>query len=153
MMKWIKIIDLLNEISLFEMAHRRRDVIRKVTDLSPLIFDNLIKLFVFESPENHNHWITEINGWLRQINILSIKPDSRKPSKQELFNWLILDSGPHYDEIFIDMQVRIWKKNEYKTIPLRDTNYSFILNKIFFILDSACKDIAAREFSSIADYL
>lgn len=138
---------------LFEMAFFRKDAKNQITSLSPLIFDHLLKLFVLESPENKNHWINEIDTWLRQIDKIYLKPYTKKPSKQDLYNWILFDSAPSYCIDYIDNTIRQWKRKDYKEIQVRDFDKQFTLNKIFSIIERVAKDISINKFETIEDYL
>ena len=147
------ILDRLNETTLFEMAHSRREVRQKVTDLSPQIFDNLVKLFVFDSPQNAPHWRSEIDTWLDQIDSLYLTPDKKKPSKNDLYTWIIFDSAPHYSEEFLRLRIRKWQATTYKNMPLHEFDAEYVLNKILSIINRVCDDMAHKNFISIDDYL
>lgn len=149
----MKILDIIIATPLFEMAYSRKIAKDMVTELSPQIFDHLLKLFVFESPENVHHWRREITIWLLKINKLYLKSNTKKPSKEDLYNWLILDAAPHYSEKYIKNTIDIMLDDEYKNIKLRDYDVEFILNKIFGIIGKVCEDITSDKFRKIDDYL
>lgn len=148
------ILDQLSETLLFEMAFSRKLARDRITSLSPEIFEHLVKLYVFESPENQNHWISEINAWLNQINRIYLKPSNKKPSWQTIYNWMVFDAPPHYDQAYILGLVQNWTENQYRTLPVRDHEPDLVLNEIFRILEQAAKDIAQpNKFVSVKKYL
>lgn len=147
------LLDKISESRLFEMAKSRRDAKDKITSLSPQLFDHLIKLFVFNSPENKQHWITEINTWLWQIDKVKLKPDNKKPNWQTQYNWIVFDSDPHYNRQYVDVTVDKMIKRSYHSVKLYDYDSENVLNNILSILLQVCKDIENDQFIKIEDYL
>lgn len=147
------IADSLMNTRLFEMAFERRAAKNRVTDLSPQIFDHLLKLWVLDSPRDANHWKSEINTWLRSIDQIYLKPSKKKPSYQDLHNWMLLDAAPHYAEEYVTHVISIWRRSEYKNVPLRDFDVDITLAQIFQVISQVCKDISANKFITIDDYL
>lgn len=146
--------DKIAETKLFEMARSRQDAKDKITDLSPMIIKHLIKLFVFNSPENKTHWITEIDGWFGQIDDIYLKPSKKKPDWQTVYNWIIFDSSPHYCPEYVDGVVRKMLKTDYKSVKVYDYSSELVLNQILKIIEQVCKDISTpHKFTSINHYL
>jgi hypothetical protein len=152
-MRFVEILDGLSNTFLFEMAHERKIAKQIVTDLSPQIFDHLLKIFVFENPQGVNHWINELDNWFGKINKIYLKPKKSKPHKDDLYNWMIFDAAPHYAEPYVTNTIRIMKRREYKNLPLRDFDVEEILVRIFNIIGNVCKDISDNNFETIQDYL
>jgi hypothetical protein len=147
-------LDRMSETALFEMARSRHNARELVTALSPEIVDHLIKLFVFHSPENQNHWISEINTWLGKIDKIYLKPSRKKPSWQTVYNWMVFDSSPHYNDQYIEALVKKWQRSDYQNLILYDFDSELVLNQILKILEQACRDIAQpNKFVSVEDYL
>jgi hypothetical protein len=147
------LIDKLIETSLFEMAFDRKTAKNKITDLSPLIFEHLLKLFVFNYPQGRDHWITELNGWFKSINKIYLKSTNKKPSGTDIYTWLIFESAPHYDVNYLEDQVQIMIYEDYKNIPIHNYDPSWTLNKILSIIQNVSSDISKNKFRSIRDYL
>jgi hypothetical protein len=147
------ILDRLNETALFEMAYNRRKAQDMVTDLSPEIFDHLLKMFVFSSPENKQGWIGELNAWLSKINKIYLKPYSKKLDANTLYNWLIFDSAPHYSEQYVNSVIRKLQATTFKNIPVYDYDSTQVLNEILKILNNVSKDISNNTFTTIEHYL
>ena len=149
----MRLIDLISYTTLCEMAFDRKTAKDKVTDLSSQIFEHLLKLFVFNSPENSAHWITEINGWLWKIDDIKLKTTKQKPSPHDLHNWLILDSAPHYDAKWVTDTVGKLKRRQYKDISVREFDPTFVIDKMIQIMARVCIDISNNSFDDIKDYL
>ena len=148
------ILDKFASTNLFEMARSRKDAKDVITALSPQIITHLVKLFVFNSPENKNHWIKEIDGWLNQIDDIYLKPSNKKPDWQTIYNWIVFDSSPHYDSQYIDGRVRKWLATDYKNMNVYDYDAEVVLNQVLKIIEQVSKDIAVpNRFISINNYL
>lgn len=148
-----KVVDKLNETWLFEMATSRKAAKITVTSLSPTLFKHLLKLFIFNSPENKPHWIMEVNSYLRIINEIYLKPNNRKLRDKELYNWLIFDSSPYYSRGYILSIVEMWKDEDYPNIEMYDFDPDHVLNEILNIINRVCVDISKNKFVSIKYYL
>jgi len=146
------LLDKLSNSTLFEMAYERRKAKDTVTDLSPQIFDHLLKLFVFESPDTVNHWTQEINSFLNKINRIYLKPNKTKPDAVTLYTWIVDDSAPYYSVEYIKNTVDILTAQKYNAVKVRDYDPEWVLNKILSIMQLACKDIALNKFRTITDY-
>jgi hypothetical protein len=139
---------------LFEMARSRKDAKDIVTDLSPQIFTHLIKLYVFNSPENRDHWLKELNAWFNKIDDIHLKPSNQKPDWRTIYDWMIYDSSPHYDADFINGRVRKLKNTDYADTAIYDYDASTVLNEIFGVIQRVCRDLAkSNKFIKIEDYL
>lgn len=147
------LLDKLNNTKLFEMAHDRQKAKDIVTDLSPQIFDHLLKIFIFESPDTINHWQQEINGFLNKINRIYLKPNKSKPDASTLYTWIVDDSAPYYSVGYIENTIRILVRQQHNNVKVRDFDPNWVLNKILSIIQLVCKDIAVGKFESIEDYL
>ena len=154
-MKVIEIIlDKIGSTRLFEMARSRKDAKDLVTNLSPQIINHLIKLFVFNLPNNKSDWIKEINGWLHQINDIYLKPSNKKPEWDSIYGWMIFDSSPHYNAEYVNSRVKIWLATDYSDANVYDYDADVVLNQILIILERTIKDISVpNKFITIKDYL
>jgi len=147
------LVKVLMKTSIFEMAYDRQKAIDIVSDLSPEIFDHLLKLWVLEYPQGKNHWISEINAWLRKINRIRLKSSKKKPSKQDLYDWMVFEASPHYDEDYVNEMILLWKNEDYIGVPVRDFDVDIILNQIFHVIELICTDISAGNFVTVNNYI
>lgn len=154
-MKLIELfLDRFTESTIFEMARSRADAKDKITELSPEIIDHLIKLFVFNSPENKSHWVNEINTWLWSIDKIRLKPSNKKPDWQTIYNWMIYDSSPHYNADYVDTLVKRLLTTGYLRVTVHDYDAETVLNQVLKIIEAVCKDISVpNKFVSINQYL
>ena len=148
------LLDVVIGTTLFEMARSRADAKQVITAISPQIFKHFVKLFVFNSPENKNHWITELNTFFHTINDITLKPNNKKPDKNTVYNWMVFDSSPHYDEAWVVGFVKISLLGDYKDIVIYDYDAKIVLNKILGILQLILTNIEQpNKFITVADYL
>jgi hypothetical protein len=152
------IADYLISTNLFEMSIVKKEAERNVAALSPVIFDNLIKLFVFDLPECRNGWIKELNAWLRFIDSIHLKQNNKKPEATVIYNWLVFNSAPNYTPEYVERRIQIMIEDEFEHARVYDYDAELVLNQIFKILDQVCKDIAKEErgvskFTNIRNYL
>jgi hypothetical protein len=147
------IVDSLSSTRLFEMAFDRQTAKNKVVDLSPQIFDHLLKIWVLDSPQSSQHWRNEIDNWLGQIDKIYLKSSKKKPSSEDLYNWLIFDSAPYYSEEYISKTIGKWVRGNYKGINIRDHNADVVLNQILSVIQLVCTDISKDNYVTIDEYL
>jgi hypothetical protein len=149
----VKLLDILSETKLFEMARYRKDAKDKVTSLSPQIFAHLLKFQVLELAQAERHWMQELDSWFYQIDDMTLKPTNSKPSKKDLVNWLWFDASPTYNGAYVTKIVKRMKATEYANVSFREINSDEVCNKIKEIISKVISDIAADNFESIEKYL
>jgi hypothetical protein len=147
------IVDTMMNTRLFEMAFDRQTAKNKVIDLSPQIFDHLLKIWVLDIPQSSQHWRREIDAWLGQIDKIYLKLSKRKPPAKDLYDWLIFDSAPHYSEEYIDKTIGKWSRGNYKGVNVREYDASVVLNQILSVIDKVCTDISKDNYVTIDEYL
>jgi hypothetical protein len=131
------------------MALDRKDAIIKITSLSEPIVDHLYKMFVVNSPQSHHHWRSELNAWLKKINSFHLKPSAKKPTKDDLYDW-ITKKQSLLTTRYLQKQISIWK-DEYKIYD--NIDYEFVVEKVSSILNLICKDISDDELDNISEYI
>lgn len=87
-----KVLEELIRTTIFEHAFHLKYVKDDMRSKSDVIGDHILKLILYETNENTNHWITEIKGWL-----LSIYKKSRK-----IKNKIKLEENDFYDSLYIE---------------------------------------------------
>lgn len=145
-------LDKLSETALFEMAFSRKQAKDKVIDLSPQIFEHIIKVLVLDSPDDVPHWLGEIDGWIGSIQKILLKSNNRRIDKDTLYQWLVFDSAPIYDAGFVVSQYKFW--NRYYPNVLRHAHDpKLIMDRILTIMKLVCADVEKDNFISIEDYI
>ena len=145
-------LDKLSNTTLFEMAMERKIAKQKATDLSPQIIDHIIKIFIIDDASLVPHWIIEIDGWLRTIQKIKLKPSNKRIDFETLYKWMVFDSAPHYDGEYIEDTFNIIQ-HDYKKASFQKFDSDVLMSKVLAILKSVCEDIAVNKFISIENYL
>lgn len=146
------LVDHLNQTALFEMAHSRKDVRNRVTELSPVIFNHLLKLYVFDST-SQQHWRRELNNWFNQINQLYYKGSNRKPHARDLIDWMINQSAPHYCVEYVESQLLMMRSQGLGLAPIRDYDQTTVLDQILTVIKQVCEAIADNKWTSIDKFV
>jgi hypothetical protein len=144
----IKLIDILNETKLFEMAFERKDAIRKLDNLSYEVSQHLLKLIVFNNSNNFDHWLGELNGWLNQIDDIRLKPNNKKLREEDYLKAL--------KEFYLENEDQVTKmiqklKNKYKDEQVIYDEPSFVFNKTETILNWVCKSLSKDTFEPLTE--
>ena len=153
----MKILEIMGEFlsttKIFEIAFERKQAKNAVTSLSPLIFEHLLKLFVFKDTSSINHWCNELDNCFDNIDKIYDKPSNKKLSKYDIYNWLVLDAAPHYTTEYVDKWIIKLSKTKYQGIQVNDYDSDWVLNKILAIIDKVSDDISNDNFITIKDYI
>ena len=144
----IKLIDILNETKLFEMAFERKDAIRKLDNLSYEVSQHLLKLIIFNNSNNFDHLLGELNGWLNQIDDIRLKPNNKKLREEDYLKAL--------KEFYLENEDQVTKmiqklKNKYKDEQVIYDEPSFVFNKTETILNWVCKSLSKDTFEPLTE--
>lgn len=150
---WEIVADKLANTKIYEMAKSRQDAKTTVTGISYNLIDHIIKLYVFNSPSDVNHWKGEINGWIKALFKIRLKPNNKHPDKNTLYTWLVFDSDPHYSAEYVDEVVHILRDHDGYNAPLYDYDPEFVINEVLSIIDKICIDISNGLLNKIDSYL
>jgi hypothetical protein len=93
------LLDKFIETSLFEMAYERKRANSFVDNISYTMIEHIVKMFVMPNAHYWNHWGKEINGWIRQIRSIRLKPKSKPLSRGDLIEGLIDGPEPNFKSI------------------------------------------------------
>ena len=63
----IRLLDMLMETRIFELAYNRKVAMDKVRDLSLNTSMELLKILMYKNSRNQNHWRGKLNGWFSGI--------------------------------------------------------------------------------------
>lgn len=106
---------------IFHHAFSRKEIKDKASNYNDLILIHLCKLFLDKDSLDRNHWIGEIQGWIRSLDKLTCK--TTKPSLSEL--------------VMIDVN------------PLKEHNYFYALDELNILNNPKYnKEELASEFVS-----
>jgi hypothetical protein len=144
----IKLLDILIESKLFEMAYARKDAMSKIRDISLNTSMELLKILMYKDSKNQPHWRGKINGWLRDIKRYSKNTLKEKDLIKLLWNEPLGDLNQLED--LID-QV----EDDYYS-PSHHIDYSNLHglnNQLKSIFTQISKDIMNNEKIDINKYL
>ena len=62
-----KLLDILMETRVFELAYNRKTAVNKVRDISLNTSMELLKILMYKDSRNQNHWRAKFDGWMASI--------------------------------------------------------------------------------------
>ena len=74
-----------------EMAYYRRDAKDKIRSLSGTVLIHIIKVLYLDDKLNIEHWKKEIISYFDKIEDIAIKPNNKKFTKEEYYDFLFLE--------------------------------------------------------------
>ena len=63
----IKLLDILMETRIFELAYNRKTAMDKIRDISLNTSTELLKILMYKGSRNQNHWRGKFDGWMSGI--------------------------------------------------------------------------------------
>ena len=137
----MKLIDKFTEWLIYkpfmEMAYYRRDAQDKIRSLSGTILTHVIKLLYLDDDLNIKHWKDEITSYFNKIEDITIKPNNKKFTKEEYYNYLFLEPYCSSDSNWMKYQINdkyikmiiLRINSQYKSnINMLDINFDEISN-------------------------
>lgn len=147
MSKADKLLDWLNTTRLFEMAHRRSEVISRIKNFQYQIFRHLLKLLA-SSNAYRKHWATEVNTFL--FDLQDLKSKSSDISESEWLKYLWDEPAGHGPESIRTNWLSILNKEELARNNLSDREVWTQMKSLYI---SVCHDLGIRQFVGIQKYL
>lgn len=144
----IKLLDIIMETRIFELAYNRKVAMDKVRDLSLNTSMELLKILMYRDSRNQNHWKGKLEGWLN-----SIKRYSKGTLKErDLFNLLWNEPLGNLDQLedLISMVEGDYYKPSYH---IDYDNLSLLHNKMKKIFINISLDISNNKQININNYL
>lgn len=74
-----------------EIAYYRRDAKDKIRSLSGKVLIHIIKVLYLDDKLNIEHWKKEIISYFDKIEDIAIKPNNKKFTKEEYYDFLFLE--------------------------------------------------------------
>ena len=139
----MKVIDLLNQTPLFELAYQRRKALDKIDGLSYQISTHLLKVFLFPTSPNVKHWLGELNGWLIQLNDLRLKPSNNKPTYKDFIQNLknpYLENSNQVEEMILSTI----RYNQEET-----PKYDIDSEDVIKMIEKICLDLSSGNFTPL----
>lgn len=150
-MRWIDLLlDGLNQTTIFEMAHRRRDAVQFALNLSEQIAEHVLKILVFERGGHTQHWHKEINTWLRSIQSKQLKSTGRPLPRQDLMR--LLHEGPFEHLGEVKDRIRDAVRN-YPNHKIKQSDASVIHQQLASLYSAICSNISLNQFEQVEPLL
>jgi mRNA-degrading endonuclease HigB of HigAB toxin-antitoxin module len=145
------ILDAIIGTSLFEMAFNRKQAIDSIQNQSYEIDLHLLKILMYGTVRDYEHWCSELNNWFLKIQRTRLKHNKQPLDFKTLYKILwegYLESPEEVKDLMSDVDRKY--SESYKLI-----NYDFVeVHKIIqSILYDVSYDISHNRFNDIRNYL
>jgi len=144
----IKLLDILMETRIFELAYNRKTAMNKVRDISLNTSMELLKILMYKDSKNQSHWRGKFNGW-----VASIKRYSKGTLKErDLIKLLWGEPLGNLDQL--EDLISMVEADYYK--PSHHINYNdlpALHNQMKNIFTDISKDIANNKHININSYI
>lgn len=144
------LLDRLSETRLFEMAFERKKAVDKAISITNQLSRHMIKLIMYDQCQETNHWCTEVDSWLHDIQDTTLKASQRPLPYRDLMYLLYECPLEHISEVQKKMN-RIHK--QYLSHKIVEPDAGVVHKRLMDIYSQVCKDISEEKFETIADYL
>jgi hypothetical protein len=144
----IRLLDILMETRIFELAYNRKDAMNKIRDLSLNTSMELLKILMYQDSRNQPHWRGKFDGWLR--NIQRFAKGTLK--ERDLINLLWeepLGNMDQLEDLIDDVELDYYK-------PSNHINYNDLTSlhkQMKDIFTSISKDIVNNKRININNYI
>lgn len=144
----IKLLDMLMETRIFELAYNRKTAMDKVRDLSLNTSMELLKIIMYKNSRNQNHWRGKFDGWMS-----GIKRYSKGTLKErDLFNLLWVEPLGDIDQL--EDLISMVEIDYY--IPSHHIDYNdlpSLHNQMKDIFANISRDITNNKHININNYI
>ena len=144
------LIDSLISTDLFEMAFAKKVAIDKARNLQNQIARHLIKIQMYNQSQYIQHWISEVNGWLLDIQENKLRGTNKPLPYRVLMLILFEEPLSTIDDIQSKMN-RIYR--EYPDLKIDEPDAAKVNKSLTWILPQICGDIADSKFNNLTHYL
>lgn len=141
------IIDSILDSRIFEQAFRRRDAETRISSLTISIFSHLIKVLKWQDETNYNKNCSNIDEWIRQIQIIKLKGNN-KPSQSDYFQWMFNDVVSNEETVI--RNIKSMSRTYILPVIRTDDEVFQIIKNILYQLSY---DLPVNKFESILDCL
>ena len=145
------ILDWFMTTRLYEMSAHRDRAKREISSGNYELAKHLIKLIIYGKVRDYNHWCNEVNGWLRPINILRVKPNHKRLSYETLRYLLWEERLETIQEVQDYMElVEAEYRKSYRMIEVDPQQVHKI---IMSAMSDVCRDLSLGKFTDIRNYI
>lgn len=125
------------------MSVKKADGIRFVSAITRPLVEHIIKLLIIDSKSGREHWVKEVDNWLREISSIRLKPKD-KPLKATHIQDAIFKTPFFLEPDGYEMDIRI--RNEYKRHKQFNTDITTLQQQITEIIKEFSYLVEARAF-------
>jgi hypothetical protein len=148
----IKLLELLVDSKLFEMASSFKDARSILINRGPFIAEHILKLFLYPKSKNFNKWKGEVNGGLKSINRILLKPKNKRLDTNTLNKWLWETNLGTLEEL--KNLIIEFEEGDYKPSHHIDyNNLEELWKAIKALYININKDLSQGRFNDINNYL
>ena len=143
-----KLLDILMETRIFELAYNRKTAVNKVRDISLNTSMELLKILMYKDSRNQNHWRAKFDGWMA-----SIKRYSKGTLKErDLFHLLWVEPLGDLDQLedLISMVESDYYSPSYH---IDYSNLPSLHKQMKSIFASISRDISINKHININNYI
>jgi hypothetical protein len=144
----IRLLDILMETRIFELAYNRKTAVNKVRDISLNTSMELLKILMYKDSRNQNHWRAKFDGWMA-----SIKRYSKGTLKErDLFHLLWVEPLGDLDQLedLISMVESDYYSPSYH---IDYSNLPSLHKQMKSIFASISRDISINKHININNYI
>jgi len=139
-----------NRIELNEMAVDRKKAEQVLNALSDEIFEHLIKILYWIDDINLDKHCKDINTWLYKCQDILLKPNSKRLTEKNYYEWLYLDFNSSETQLASTIKRRL---KDYHSLTRTELNENILFLKLKEIYKSISKDLSNDNFEDIRDYI
>lgn len=97
---------IVKEQQLLEMSLERSKAIDRCIGLGKQFTDHFDKIYKDRNNKALKHWIAEMEAWLRDVNLITLKPSARHLTHSDKMDWFYT-VGSSYETLFGDNEDEI----------------------------------------------
>ena len=144
----IRLLDILMETRIFELAYNRKTAMDKIRDISLNTSMELLKIIMYKNSRNQNHWRGKLDGWFS-----SIKRYARGTLKErDLFHLLWVEPLGELDQL--EDLISMVEADYYTPSHHIDyTDLPALHNQMRDIFSSISGDMANNKHININNYI
>ena len=155
------LVDSLMRTRIYELAYVKHKIINYAEDSVDDVLINLIKLLIFDSPQNYNHWIQVVDSPFLKLSRRKCK-DTNKPLNYDTLRQIFFEAPlGHTDsaqEWMNDAHNETKQdRHKYHKIAIKEKTPQQVHNELESIIHEICLAVSNEKFQSvrtiISDYL
>lgn len=134
---------------IFEMAFSKKVAIDKARNLQNQIAKHLVKMIMYRNSEYFNHWGSEVNGWLEDIQDNRLKGNNCPLNEKDLEKILLGEPLGTLSDVQTKMN-RAYR--EYPELSIEQSNVDEVSRTVSWVLIRVCRDVSNESFTDVREY-